>query len=202
MGRDSYSNRRVIEFSAGIRIQDLINYGLTQKPCRGSWDYNITRNGYEQLADVTFTVQILNKERLSDKNFIQFEYDYQGQHLSFKHPIEIRPVHLGGYRYYFRCDCTKNGRYCGRRVKALYFGGNVWACRHCLELVYQNCRYSRDDVSRYQFNANTLHKKADTLRQYGHPRKASQLEQKAWEYELLHNQVFTEIIQRRFGKYF
>lgn len=183
MGRDSYSHRRVIEFSAGVRIQDLINYGLTQKPCRGSWNYNITRNGYEQLADVTFTVQIINKERLSDKNFIQFEYDYQGQPVSFKQPIEIQPVHLGGYRYYFRCNCMKNGRYCGRRVKALYFGGHVWACRHCLELVYQNSRYHRDEAARLRHNAEVLQKKADTLRRYGHPRKANRLEWKVNEYE-------------------
>ena len=183
MGRDSYSHRRVIEFSAGVRIQDLINYGLTQKPCRGSWNYNITRNGYEHLADVTFTVQIINKERLSDKNFIQFEYDYQGQPVSFKQPIEIQSVHLGGYRYYFRCNCTKNGRYCGRRVKALYFGGNIWACRHCLELVYQNSRYHRDEAARLRNNAEALQKKADTLRTFKHPRKANRLEWRVYEYE-------------------
>ena len=183
MGRDSYSHRKVIEQSAGIRIQDLINYGLTQKPCRGSWNYNITRNGYEHLADVKFTVQIINKERLSDKNFIQFEYEYQGQYLSFKQPIEIQPVYLGGYRYYFRCNCTKNGQACGRRVKALYFGGHVWACRHCLELVYNNCRNHRDETSRLRNNANYLQAKADTLRKYKHPRKANKLERKVNEYE-------------------
>jgi len=124
------------------------------------------------------------------KNFIQFEYNYQGQPVSFKQPIEIQPVHLGGYRYYFRCNCTKNGRYCGRRVKALYFGGNIWACRHCLELVYQNSRYHRDEAARLRNNAEVLQKKADTLRTYKHPRKANILERKAWDYEQAAEEAF------------
>ena len=182
MGRYNYSHRRVIEQSAGIRIQDLINQGLTQKPCRGIWNHNITR-GHEQLADVKFTVQIINKDRLSDDNFIQFEYEYQGKSISFKQPIEIQPVYLGGYRYYFRCNCNKNGNYCGRRVKALYFGGNIWACRHCLELVYNNCRHHRDETQRARINADYLQTKADTLRRYRHPRKANRLEWRVYEYE-------------------
>ena len=187
MGRDTYSHRRVLEFSAGVRIQDLKNYGLLNRgSLKASWNYNITqtRGMYkENLADVTFTVQLSNTDRLSDKNFIQFEYDYQGQHISFKHQIEIQPVQLGGYRYFFRCNCTKNGIYCGRRVKALYFGGNIWACRHCLELVYQNSRYHRDEVARLRNNAEVLQKKADTLRTFKHPRKASRLEWRVYEYE-------------------
>ena len=194
MGRDTYSHRRVLEFSAGVRIQDLKNYGLLNRgSLKASWNYNITqtRGMYkENLADVTFTVQLSNTDRLSDKNFIQFEYNYQGQPVSFKQPIEIQPVHLGGYRYYFRCNCTKNGRYCGRRVKALYFGGNIWACRHCLELVYQNSRYHRDEAARLRNNAEVLQKKADTLRTYKHPRKANILERKAWDYEQAAEEAF------------
>jgi len=194
MGRDTYSHRRVLEFSAGVRIQDLKNYGLLNRgSLKASWNYSITRSGglyKENLADVTFTVQLSNTDRLSDKNFIQFEYNYQGQPVSFKQPIEIQPVHLGGYRYYFRCNCTKNGRYCGRRVKALYFGGNIWACRHCLELVYQNSRYHRDEVARLWNNAEVLQKKADTLRTFKHPRKASRLEWKAYDYEFMADEAF------------
>lgn len=187
MGRDTYSHRRVLEFSAGVRIQDLKNYGLLNRgSLKASWNHSITqtRGMYkENLADVTFTVQLSNTDRLSDKNFIKFDYDYQGQHISFKHQIEIQPVHLGGYRYFFICNCSKNGIYCGRRVKALYFGGNIWACRHCLELVYQNSRYHRDEAARLRHNAEVLQKKADTLRTFKHPRKANRLEWRVYEYE-------------------
>lgn len=194
MGRDTYSHRRVLEFSAGVRIQDLKNYGLLNRgSLKASWNHSITQTGgmyKETLADVTFTVQLSNTDRRSDKNFIHFDYDYQGQHISFKHQIEIQPVHLGGYRYFFICNATKNGRYCGRRVKALYFGGTVWACRHCLELVYQNCRHHRDESYRLRNNAEVLQKKADILRTYKHPRKANILERKSWEYEAAADEAF------------
>ena len=176
MGRDSYSHRQILEFSAGIRIQDLLNYGLTRKTCHAKINCNITRNGYEHLGNVVITIQIVNKERLNDKNFIQFEYVFREQFLSFKHQIEIEPVYLGGHRYYFRCSC-------GRRVKALYFGGNVWACRHCLKLVYQNSRFHRNEVTRLRHNAMLLQKKADTLRTLKHPQKAKRIESRAYEYE-------------------
>ena len=182
MGRDSYSRRAILEYSAGVRIQDLINFGLTQKPCQGSGNINITQNECEHLASVTITVRILNRDRLSDKNFIQFEYDYQGRHLSFKQPIEIQPVHLGGYRYFFRCNCTKNGQYCGRRVKALYFGGHIWACRHCLELSYVLSRYHRAGTGALTNLSNIYEKKAERLRQANHPRKANKALWKAYDY--------------------
>ena len=202
MGRHPYSSRQIIEYSGGVYIRDLKNYGLlNQGPVTAQWNGHITRNNLESLAEVTFSVQILYSRHHPHNNFIHFEYDHEGQHITFKHIIEIQPVHFGGYRYFFRCCCKKNGIICGRRVKALYFGGHIWACRHCLELVYQNCRYSRDDASRYRNNAEILQKKAEVLRKYRHPRKANLLHWKAWKYLGLSDQAFTIKFQRRFGKY-
>lgn len=203
MGRWGYSRRRVLEHTAGIAIQDLKHYKLLNRDGAviGDWKYTLTLKttcSNDHLADVHFTVQIVNRELFSEKNYIQFDYEYQGQPVSFRHPIEIQRVHLGGYRYYFRCNAVKDGRHCNRRVKALYFGWHVWACRHCLELVYQNCRYSRD-IIRYSYCADTFRKKAAILRQYNHPRKANRLQEKALYYEIEHERLFCETMQRRWG---
>jgi hypothetical protein len=44
--------------------------------------------------------------------------------------LTTTPCHLGGCRYWFRCDC-------GKRVAILYAGDSRFACRHCLNLNYQ-----------------------------------------------------------------
>ncbi len=184
MGRYSYSPRRVLEESAGIRIQDLKNYGVLNKgKLNANWTYNLTQNG-RPLVDVDINIQFANTENLSTENYIHFDYLYKGQQYSFKHLIEIQSVNLGGYRYFFRCNCKKNNVFCGKRVKALYFAGNVWACRHCLELVYQNCRYNKNEYLRLKGNAETLKKKAEILRSYNHPKQAKRLEYKSINYEI------------------
>ena len=196
MGRYSYSHRDVLEYSAGITIQDLINFKVFNKgDLTAKWTFGIThtRGVYtEKLTDVKFTVKIQE-----DNSYIQFQYDYKDKPLNFYHPIIRQPVHFGGYRYYFVCSCSKDGVYCGRRVKALYFGGRVWACRHCLELVYMNCRYNRD-ILRYKNNSEILQKKAEKLKLYGHHRKANRLFYKAYEYEVKHDQAFNREFARRF----
>lgn len=199
MGRDSYSHRRILEYSAGIRIQDLKDYGLLNRgSLKARWNLSITQTRgvfKETLADCIFTVQLSNTDRLSNKNFIHFDYDYHGQHISFKHLIEIQPVHFGGYRYYFKCCCTKNGQYCGRRVKALYFGGTVWACRHCLELVYAACRLHRDRME-YGERARILQARAERYRRNKHPRKAKRLLRIAEEYEYRADIAYCEIAEK------
>jgi len=202
MGRDKYSSRHIVEYLAGVRIQDLLNYEILNRGgITADWTTTITQNGYMELANVKVTVKIGSKKLLSENNYIQFEYCYDGNNIKHIHPIETQPVHFGGNRYYFRCNCMKNGKKCMRRVKALYFGGNVWACRHCLELVYQNCRYHRDESTRLRNNAEILQKKADSLRKYRHPRKANILEWKAYDYELKSDESFLKRFHHLFGKY-
>src|ERR1700683_87616 len=47
--------------------------------------------------------------------------------------VEWMRCRLGGSRAWFRCPA------CGRRAAILY-GGGVFACRHCLRLVYESQR--------------------------------------------------------------
>ena len=59
-----------------------------------------------------------------------------------EYPVELvrTPCHYGGERTWFRCP----GWGCGRRVGVLY-GGATFACRHCLQLVYESQREQRYD---------------------------------------------------------
>lgn len=54
-----------------------------------------------------------------------------------EYPVELvrTPCHYGGERTWFLCPA----RGCGRRVAVLY-GGGIFACRHCHQLVYESQR--------------------------------------------------------------
>ena len=203
MGRASYSRRKIIEHSAGISIQDLRNYKLLNRgPLKATWISQVTSTSSGLLADITWTINIAPTEGLDGKSYLQFVYDYKGEHISFKHPIESQPVHFGGHRYFFRCSCSKAGEYCGRRVKTLYFAGNVWACRHCLDLVYNECRNHRNDIYRFRNKAETLYKKTERLKASNHHRKANLLKKKAELYEIkarvvLHKQMIKWLDRHR-----
>src|SRR6202020_686012 len=52
-------------------------------------------------------------------------------------PITWTSCAFGGRRPWFRCEASRNGRYCGRRVAILYSGGGIFACRPCQRLSYE-----------------------------------------------------------------
>ena len=61
-------------------------------------------------------------------------------------PLTTTPCRYGGWRWWFICPMSRNGRYCGRRVAVLYLGNDVFACRHCYNLTYE----SRNASARYK----------------------------------------------------
>lgn len=62
----------------------------------------------------------------------------RGRTERFDHKISLTttPCYFGGKRYWFRCNLTVTGLYCGRRVGVLYDGGNYFGCRYCYNLTY------------------------------------------------------------------
>lgn len=57
------------------------------------------------------------------------------QHKEYAVELVHTPCHFGGERTWFLCPA----RGCGRRVAILY-GGGIFACRHCHQLVYESQR--------------------------------------------------------------
>lgn len=62
--------------------------------------------------------------------------------MDYTHGLVTTPCNFGGYRYWFECHLTTNGKYCGRRVGVLYKspGSWYWGCRHCHRLSYDSQR--------------------------------------------------------------
>ena len=75
-----------------------------------------------------------------------------GEWQPMEYPVYLEWTNctLGGRRPWFLCP-TKG---CGRRV-AVLFGGSIFACRHCQELVYECQRETDDDRAA---------RRADTIR--------------------------------------
>jgi hypothetical protein len=57
------------------------------------------------------------------------------QDMNYAVRLLSQPCHLGGVRQWFECPAQG----CGKRVAILY-GGKVFACRHCHQLVYPSQR--------------------------------------------------------------
>lgn len=72
---------------------------------------------------------------------IVLSYIYQPHGSDRSHRMEYpvqfvrTPCHFGGERTWFLCPAPG----CGRRVRILY-GGGIFACRHCYQLVYESQR--------------------------------------------------------------
>jgi len=204
MGRDAYSRRAVLEYSYGLRIEDLKTWGvLTGKPLRAVWGGTIRNSSAWQgdiaefeaevnIADKVFVGTVNGVPYHSEESHIRFRLEQDGRQTTERHNLERQPVHFGGFRWFFRCGT------CGRRCRALYFGGHFFACRLCLGLVYQVSREHRN-TEEFRRRAKRLEKRADQLRERRHPRLANRL---LWQANDLWQADENRLMQgfnRRFG---
>ncbi len=82
---------------------------------------------------------------------IEFDYKiknrYEGNEawkvMKYEFVMESNPCRFGGKKWFFICGLYKNGIYCGKKVRNLYFAGNYFACRKCANLSYQSCNESK-----------------------------------------------------------
>lgn len=75
-----------------------------------------------------------------------YQMTQSNESLDYSVPLVTTPCRLGGCRWWFRCPLTKNGTYCGRRVKKLYLRGRYFGCRNCHELTYTSTQESDSRV--------------------------------------------------------
>lgn len=80
---------------------------------------------------------------VSEERFIlTYRYKCSDEWINIEYGINLQwtPCHLGGRRPWLLCPV----KHCGRRVAILY-GGNIFACRHCYQLVYPSQRENIDN---------------------------------------------------------
>lgn len=87
------------------------------------------RNG-----ETTGSIKIFAAEKCV---ILSYRYKQSDEWVDANYPIDIAwtRCNFGGKRPWFRCPA----HYCGRRVAILY-GGAIFACRRCYQLVYQSQR--------------------------------------------------------------
>jgi hypothetical protein len=77
---------------------------------------------------------------LAEHEAVVVEYRYRSEARRYRIPVIRTPCYLGGSRPWFVCPSGT----CGRHV-AVLFGGRIFACRHCHNLVYPSSNESRRD---------------------------------------------------------
>ena len=99
---------------------------------RGDWENNIN-----------FWVSTSNPENESiETSYVELTYTVtihssgEKTEMRYKVPLVTTQCKYGGRRYWFRCNLSKNGVYCGRRVGVIYSIGKWFGCRHCGEIAY------------------------------------------------------------------
>jgi len=139
-----------------LRTWDCLHEGFCKK-------YIKLMRGEEETGSLNFEVHIEGPW-----SYIKFDYLLNKKPVSYEHEIELFPCYFGGHRYFFLC------RYCRQRVTALYLSGGYYACRHCQRLAYEVSQKHRVFLANFS-RATSLRKRAERLRQNGHPRKANRL---------------------------
>jgi hypothetical protein len=89
--------------------------------------------------EVTSSIHILVAEKYVILSY-QHEHSGEWKKMNYSIDLEWTSCRLGGKRPWFLCP-AKN---CGRRVAMLY-GGSIFACRHCYQLVYPSQRENVGD---------------------------------------------------------
>lgn len=172
MGRCQGLGRNTVEDTGGFSIADLKAWGFIHEGATARGSLTLSRNG-EKTGSIGLEVRL-------DKSYSYAEFDYRldGKPVKYSHGLMTVRPHFGGRRYYFRC------RNCLSCVTALYLRGGYYACRKCHGLVYEssqkhNCPYA--GLTR----ALTLEKRAEKLRERGHPRKANRLLERAGQLSMM-----------------
>lgn len=168
MSRYSYSDRLVADPLKIISIYYLRKHGYLDNgfhsgvltwSCRG-----------EKTGSISFRTYISDEEKYIELDYLITRRDSDKKdNFEYKIPIETTDCYFGGKRYWFRCNLSKNGVYCGHRVAKLYQGADYFACRHCYNLTYES-RNENPTYRGYPYREILLRGKIDQLEEKMHKR--------------------------------
>lgn len=137
-----------------LKRDKLLEPGLFRS---GSWVWRNRLTG-EKVSSIGYEIN-LKGESLYLRLHYSHSSGWTGEKVDvdYQVPLKTTVCHFGGYRYWFICPISVNGRYCGRRIGKLYLapGSRYFACRHCQDLTYRSSQESDKGVN--------MLKKMDTL---------------------------------------
>lgn len=101
-----------------------------------------TGRGWENSINISVQTSG-DEEETINSSYIEFDYTINArtsgvekEHINYKMPLVTTPCNYGGKRYWFICNLSRNGVYCGRRVGVLYNSNKYFACRYCSNVAY------------------------------------------------------------------
>jgi hypothetical protein len=106
------------------------------------WDKKDTVESH-QCLDVR---ELHRAHRITPENEMTINYERRGEQVTQEIYLDWTPCNYGGHQPWFICMA------CGRRVAKIYFGGKIFACRHCLDLTYRSCQESDSRFSKFLRN--------------------------------------------------
>ncbi len=129
-GRGWQGGKNTTNDMRALDIRRLQRGGLLTAGRAFGWQW--TRNG-EEVASIQIRAE-------ADRLILSYRTrrDDEWQPMEYSVHLQWTGCNLGGRRAWFLCPA--NG--CGRRVAILY-GGSIFACRHCHNLVY-TCQREAD----------------------------------------------------------
>jgi len=165
MGRIYHSAKQEADYLKKIKISTLKKYGFLKGGYISGtmkWEgnfmnkesgINIAVSNFEQETKVRlgYSIEMMNKGIYET--------------IDYNLPLTTTDCNFGGRRYWFICNLTSNGKYCGRRVGNLYKLGKYFACRHCHNLSYDSRNENRRFRDYALFYVLTNRKKIDLLKQ-------------------------------------
>lgn len=146
MGRWLYSNRYQTIDCKSLDLQWMNKQKMLEN---GSYPFQTIT--WDMKGEKTGAVGIIINKKKNMISGINFQYTYTNhetgdqEEMDYEIKLVTTKCNYGGFRYWFKCPLVVNGRYCGRRVRALYLPPfqKYFGCRHCYNLVYPSQRINR-----------------------------------------------------------
>jgi hypothetical protein len=135
-------SRNTVEGTRRLDLKRLKELGYLPKNGTVSGGIQWSSGG-EITGSINLTVNTENVPYLKldyrTKDYWEGEDDWKPRNYSLS--LEKIPCHFGGFKWFVICGLSKNGAYCGRRVRVLYSVGGYFGCRTCADLTYEKCNY-------------------------------------------------------------
>lgn len=95
----------------------------------------------ESGSSIGFEIKTAGKDQYVR---VRYRQTADGKEREFDYKVDLTTTacNFGGFRFWFRCPLSVNGRFCGRRVGVLYRLGDYFGCRHCNNLTYESRKLS------------------------------------------------------------